>query len=170
MTREEAALRAVALVRTLADATQDQANEAGVSLTVQAARGLPGARVDERRLRRVLSALISNAVKFSPAGGSVQLAVRADGQGGVVVAVADTGIGMAPEDIPRAFEPFTQLDQSHTRHFPGSGLGLHLARLLAEAMGATPTLDSSPGAGTIATLRLPPGITTSVAAATQETT
>jgi signal transduction histidine kinase len=159
-----------ALAQALANATQDQADAAGVSLIVQAAQGLPGARVDERRLRRVLSALIGNAVKFTPAGGTVRLAARADSRGGVEVAVADTGIGMAPEDIPRAFEPFTQLDQTHTRHFPGSGLGLHLARMLAEAMGATLTLDSSPGAGTTATLRLPPGITTSVAAATQETT
>jgi signal transduction histidine kinase len=161
---------AAALADALAEAARAQAAEAGVSLAVEASPGLPQARVDERRLRRVLAALVGNAIKFTPAGGSVRIALRADARGGLDIAVVDTGIGMAPEDIPRAFEPFTQLDSSHARHFPGSGLGLHLARMLAEAMGATLGLDSSPGAGTTATLRLPPGITTSVATATQETT
>lgn len=159
-----------ALAHALAEATRDMAAEAGVSLAVEAPPGLAGARMDERRLRRVLLALIGNAVKFTPAGGSVRIAARPDPAGGLVIDVADTGIGMAREDIPRAFEPFTQLDSSNARRFPGSGLGLHLARMLAEAMGATLTLDSSPGSGTTATLRLPPAITTSAAAATQETT
>ncbi|CAH0257456.1 PAS domain-containing sensor histidine kinase [Roseomonas sp. CECT 9278] len=159
-----------ALAAALAAAAQDQAAEAGVSLAVEAPPGLPAARVDERRLKRVLTALVGNAVKFTPAGGSVRIAARAEADGGLAIAVVDTGIGMAPEDIPRAFEPFTQLDSSHARHFPGSGLGLHLARMLAEAMGATLTLDSRPGSGTTATLRLPPAITTSPAAAPQETT
>ncbi|BDG73774.1 PAS domain-containing sensor histidine kinase [Roseomonas fluvialis] len=159
-----------ALALALAEAAQAEADAAGVQLAVDAPPELPAARVDERRLRRVLSALLGNAVKFTPAEGSVRLVLRASGAGGLDIAVVDTGIGMAPEDIPRAFEPFTQLDSSHARHFPGSGLGLHLARMLAEAMGATLTLDSSPGAGTTATLRLPPGITTSVVQTTQETT
>lgn len=164
-----ASVDVAALARTLAEATQEQAAAAGVSLAVEAEPDLPAARVDERRLRRVLSALIGNAVKFTPAGGSVRVLVRGDA-GGLAIAVADTGIGIAPEDIPRAFEPFTQLDASHARHFPGSGLGLHLARMLAEAMGATLGLDSLPGAGTTATLRLPPAITTSGAGVPQETT
>jgi signal transduction histidine kinase len=159
-----------ALAHAMAAATQEEAAGAGIALGVEAPPGLPRARVDERRLRRVLAALVGNAVKFTPAGGSVRLVARPDPEGGLAIDVADTGIGMAPEDIPRAFEPFTQLDSSLARHFPGSGLGLHLARMLAEAMGATLTLDSSPGSGTTATLRLPPSITTSDAAATQETT
>jgi PAS domain S-box-containing protein len=159
-----------ALAQALAEAAQTEAAAAGVDLAVEAPPALPQARVDERRLRRVLSALVGNAVKFTPSGGSVRLVLRAGGAGGLDIAVADTGIGMAPDDIPRAFEPFTQLDSSHARQFPGSGLGLHLARMLAEAMGATLTLDSSPGAGTTATLHLLPGITTSVAEATEETT
>ena len=167
---DRAPVDVAALARALAEATQDQAAAAGVSLSLEAGSGLPEARVDERRLRRVLTALVGNAVKFTPAGGSVRVVVQAEPAGGLAIAVADTGIGMAPEDIPRAFEPFTQLDSSHARHFAGSGLGLHLARMLAEAMGATLTLDSRPGSGTTATLRLPPAITTSDAAATQETT
>ncbi len=157
------------LLAALAESLAAEAAEAGVALSVDAAAGLPGARVDARRLRRVLGALAGNAVKFTPAGGSVRLGARAD-HGALLFTVADTGIGMSAEDIPRAFEPFTQLDASLARRFPGSGLGLHLARMLAEAMGASLSLDSAPGAGTTATLRLPSGITTSAAAATQETT
>jgi len=100
----------------------------------------------------------------------VRLTVGAEPDGALAFRVSDTGIGIAPEDIPRAFEPFTQIESHHTRRYPGSGLGLHLARTLAEAMGATVTLESAPGAGTTATLRLPPGLTIPAAAAPQETT
>jgi len=70
--------------------------------------------------------------------------------------VQDSGIGMAASDIPRAFQPFTQLDGSTGRQFHGSGLGLYLARTLAEAMGMRLELDSRPGQGTTATLSIPP--------------
>jgi signal transduction histidine kinase len=76
-------------------------------------------------------------------------------EGNLVMRVADTGIGMAPADIPRAFEAFTQLDSSLSRRFPGSGLGLYLSRALAEAQGASLGLESAPGAGTTAVLRIP---------------
>ena len=68
----------------------------------------------------------------------------------------DTGIGIAAHDIERAFEPFTQLDNTLSRRFPGSGLGLHLCRALAEAQGASLVLDSTPGLGTTARLTFPP--------------
>jgi len=108
-------------------------------------------------------------VKFTPAGGTVRLAAGADAAGGVVFTVADTGIGMAEEDIPRAFEPFTQLDASRARRYAGSGLGLHLARLLAGGIGADLALESAPGRGTIATLRLPPAIAIPAREAPEET-
>jgi signal transduction histidine kinase len=108
-------------------------------------------------------------VKFTPAGGTVRLSATPDGEGGVAFAVADTGIGMPEADIPRAFEPFTQLDATAARRFGGSGLGLHLSRLLAGTMGATLALDSTPGQGTTATLRMPRGVTISGDEAHQET-
>jgi signal transduction histidine kinase len=76
--------------------------------------------------------------------------------GALEMRVVDTGIGMAEADIPRAFEPFQQLDAGLDRRFEGSGLGLPLSRALAEAQGATLSLQSRPGAGTTAILRFPP--------------
>ncbi|HYZ32955.1 MAG TPA: ATP-binding protein, partial [Crenalkalicoccus sp.] len=104
---------------------------------------------------QMLISLLSNALKFTPAGGRVTLSAALEGSGDLVLSVADTGIGMAPEDIPRAFEPFTQLDSSLARRFGGSGIGLTLCRALAEAQGLELRLDSRPGEGTIATLRFP---------------
>jgi signal transduction histidine kinase len=128
----------------------------GVTLRAEIGDGLPRIAGDERRLRQVLGSLLSNAIKFTPAGGEVLLRAAAAPDGAVAVAVVDHGVGMAPEDIPRAFEPFTQLDGAAARQFQGSGLGLHLARTLARAMGMALTLDSRPGQGTTATLTIPP--------------
>lgn len=159
-----------ALASAAAAAMRAAAEQAGLALDAEPAPGLPHVLCDERRLRRILRALLDNAVKFTPAGGQVRLTVGAEPDGALAFRVSDTGIGIAPEDIQRAFEPFTQIESHHTRRYPGSGLGLHLARTLAEAMGATVTLESAPGAGTTATLRLPPGLTIPAAAAPQETT
>ena len=127
-----------------------------VELSITAPPGLPAARADALRLRQVLLNLVSNAVKFTPAGGSVAVEARLEPDGGMLLSVTDTGIGMAEADIPRAFEPFSQLDSSLARRFEGSGLGLHLSRALAEAQGAELSLRSRPGEGTTALLRIPP--------------
>lgn len=153
-----------ALLAGLGAAMGAEAEAAGLTFEAQSAANLPHATCDERRLRRILQVLLGNAVKFTPAGGRIRLEATDDGAGGLVFRVIDTGIGMAEADIPRAFEPFTQLESSFARRYPGSGLGLHLARLLAEAIGASLSLDSVPGAGTTATLRLPRRITMSAEA------
>ena len=154
-----AAVDAQALLAELAAAMRPQAEAAGLAITLAAAPGLPRLACDPRRLRRILLALLDNAVKFTEPGGRLHLAALQDEAGDILLRVSDTGIGMAPEDIPRAFEPFTQLDSALSRRFGGSGLGLHLARLLAEAMGASLAIDSAPARGTTATLRLPRAIT-----------
>ena len=129
---------------------------AGVSLSLALPPGMPRARGDGQRLRQVLLNLLANGVKFTPEGGSVVLSAAVEPDSGdLMMKVADTGIGIAPEDIPRAFEPFTQLDNSAARRYGGSGIGLYLARALAQAQGATLELDSAPEAGTTATLRFP---------------
>ena len=143
-------LRAAGMARRVA------AEEAGIDLRLELPEALPPMRGDAGRLRQVLDALLSNALKFTPQGGQVTLAAAPSEGGGSLVTLSDTGIGMAPENIPRAFEAFTQLEAGLSRRYPGSGLGLYLARALTEAMGIRLALDSTPGQGTTATLAVPP--------------
>ncbi|MXP64113.1 PAS domain-containing sensor histidine kinase [Roseomonas sp. M0104] len=130
------------------------AEAAQVRLELAPLPELPRALAEERRLRQVLLNLLANAVKFTPAGGMVHLAAAALPDGAVEIRVSDTGIGIEAGQVERAFEPFVQLETSHARRYQGSGLGLYLARALAQAMGATLTLESLRGEGTTARLRL----------------
>jgi two-component system cell cycle sensor histidine kinase PleC len=112
-------------------------------------------KVDPDKLSRVLGSLLSNAVKFSDNGSVVRLAAGLHDCGTLTIAVEDRGVGMPPEAIDRAFAPFVQLDEGLSRQFEGSGLGLPLARLLAELHGGSIQIESAPGLGTTATLTLP---------------
>jgi PAS domain S-box-containing protein len=117
--------------------------------------GLPGLHVDPRRIAQAVANLLSNAVKFTPPGGRVAVAARLLGDGGVVLSVMDTGIGMAPETIAAAMEPFRQLDGSLARKFEGAGLGLSIARALTELHGGTLAIESEVGSGTKVSISLP---------------
>jgi len=92
--------------------------------------------------------VLANAVKFTPAGGSVTLSIVARDDGGLAVVVADTGIGMDEAALRHVFEPFQQADRSITRRFGGAGLGLAIARRLMELHDGALTADSTPGRGT----------------------
>ncbi len=111
---------------------------------------------DERKLRQVMLNLISNAVKFTPHGGRVEVSTHLDQTGARVIAVNDTGVGISPEDIERVFEPFVQADGNLDRASSGTGLGLPLSRKLVELHGGTLHLESKPGEGTTAVVTLPP--------------
>ena len=126
-----------------------------VSLEVR--RTEPGLElmVDPLRFRQVMNNLISNAVKFTSAGGHVGVSARVRPDGSAEIAVRDTGVGMKPEDIPRALEPFQQIDGGLARSFPGTGLGLPIAKGLVEAHGGTLKITSVPGEGTSVTILLP---------------
>jgi signal transduction histidine kinase len=131
----------------------DRAAVAGVSLDFQPTDlAVSG---DELRLEQVLLNLVSNAVKFTPTGGHVAVSAMLALSGEVVISVADSGIGMAPEDIPRALQPFGQIDNSLARPHGGTGLGLPLAQRLIELHGGTLTIDSELGKGTTVTVVLP---------------
>jgi signal transduction histidine kinase len=94
-------------------------------------------------------------VKFTPAGGRITLDAIQRGDGGLILTVADTGIGMAADQLQRVFEPFIQLDAGLSRRHNGVGLGLTLSRAIAEAHGGRVVLSSEPGEGTVASLILP---------------
>ncbi len=109
---------------------------------------------DAGALRRAVLNLVDNAVKYTPAGGKVEISLLvAEGEARIVV--RDTGIGIDPAGAARIFDPFVRLDAARTRDAGGSGLGLALVRAIVEAHGGTITVDSTPGAGSRFTVRLP---------------
>jgi two-component system, cell cycle sensor histidine kinase PleC len=130
-----------------------RAVQGGVELEIACPDDIPLVRGDPVRLKQILLNLLSNAIKFTPAGGRVTL--TASHAADVTITVADTGIGMAPEDIPIALEPFRQLDGSLSRRQEGAGLGLPLAKRLAELHGGSLEITSTPGRGTQVVVRLP---------------
>ncbi|MBL8698948.1 MAG: HAMP domain-containing protein [Alphaproteobacteria bacterium] len=127
---------------------------AGVTLSIDATSDLPTIEADPVKVKQVLLNLLSNAIKFTPAGGRVDLTARATGSG-VAIAVRDTGIGMAPEEIPIALAPFGQVDSRLARKYEGTGLGLPLTKAFVELHGGTLAIDSARGAGTTVTVTFP---------------
>lgn len=111
-------------------------------------------RGDATALRRAVLNLVENAIKYTPPGGKVELALTT-GDGMAVITVSDTGIGLDPADADRIFEPFVRLDAARARDTGGAGLGLAIARSIAAAHGGTLTVESRPGAGSRFVLRLP---------------
>lgn len=117
--------------------------------------GLPLVLADPDRLTQVMMNLVRNAVTYTPEGGLVSIEAATDGPGHVALSVADTGIGIPPEDLARVFERFYRTDASRARSTGGFGLGLSIARDLVEAMGGSISVDSQVGAGSRFTVRLP---------------
>jgi signal transduction histidine kinase/HAMP domain-containing protein len=110
---------------------------------------------DHARLRQIFLNLLSNSIKFSPEGGSIIVGVTSGPDGFVTVSVADTGIGMRPEDIPIALAPFGQIDSRLARRYQGTGLGLPLAKAFVEAHQGRFEIESTLGQGTTASVILP---------------
>ena len=111
-------------------------------------------RADPIRLKQILLNLLSNAVKFTPAGHRVEMVARRE-ENAFVIEVQDTGIGMTPEDVVKALQPFQQVDNSFSRRHEGTGLGLPLTKSLVELHGGTLTIQSTPSIGTTVAVRLP---------------
>ena len=124
------------------------------ALNVEMGENLPVIGADKRLIKQVLLNLLSNAIKFTPDGGQVTMRAFQD-EAGVVLAVADTGIGMDEEELKTAFSPYGQIDSTIARQHQGTGLGLPISRALAEMHGGTLTAESHKGYGTTLTLRLP---------------
>src|SRR5262249_28561307 len=117
---------------------------------------------DLTKVRQSLFNILSNACKFTE-GGTIRLEVsrREEDEGRFVFRVTDTGIGIDPEHMTRLFLPFSQMDPSPTRRVGGTGLGLAITRHFCEAMGGDIAVESTPGAGSAFTIRLPGLVTTS---------
>ena len=134
---------------------ETEAQEFGLSLRCQLPGTLPALHGDESRLQQILNNVLSNALKFTPAGGSVVVGAQTDNSGRLVIAIRDTGVGMSPDDAARALAPFVQLDNEFSRRHQGTGLGLPLAKALVELHGGVLNLNSKPNAGTVVTIVFP---------------
>ncbi len=133
----------------------ERARSGGVNLYVRIPPDLPMLHADEGRLRQIVLNLVANAVKFTPRGGSVIVAVSQRDGGDFMLKVSDTGIGIAADDLPLVMSPFVQGAESHENNLEGTGLGLPLVKLLVDLHQGTLQIESEPGEGTIATVVLP---------------
>jgi two-component system sensor histidine kinase BaeS len=146
-------VRAADLLDQVAAAHRVAADAAGVTLLTDP-DGTAWLDADPVRMRQALGNLVSNAIRHTPADGTVTLAARRDGDD-VVLTVTDTGQGIAPEDLPHVFERFWRAEKSRSRRTGGSGLGLPIVRHLVAAHDGTAEVRSEPGKGAEFTLRLP---------------
>jgi signal transduction histidine kinase len=144
-----------ALFRDCVQLMKERIREQRLTAVVEVTPGLPELMADPLRMKQILLNLLSNAVKFTPAGGRVVISACRVADGGIVIAVSDTGIGMASEMIPLALEPFRQIDSPLSRNVEGTGLGLSLVKSLTEQQGGSIAIESSPNAGTTVRLSFP---------------
>lgn len=129
-----------------------------IKLELQISPGIGNISVDQRRMRQILTELLSNAVKFTPRGGSIVLSVTRQDRGEdswLDFAITDTGIGISPDDLNTIFQPFMQIDRKLNRQYVGAGLGLSLVQQLVELHGGRIMLQSELGCGSCFTVRLP---------------
>jgi two-component system, cell cycle sensor histidine kinase PleC len=139
--------------------TRGKAHEGGLRLTSDMAPGLPNLIVDRLRFKQALLNLCSNAIKFTPPGGSVHVSANQMADDSFVLTVRDTGIGMSPEQIPVALEPFRQVASPFARNAEGTGLGLALVKSLIECHDGRLEIESALHKGTTVRLILPPART-----------
>jgi two-component system OmpR family sensor kinase/two-component system sensor histidine kinase BaeS len=137
------------LIADVVAAYASRATSGGIALTGMAPP-LPDLEVDPVRVREIIENLVSNALRYTPAGGSIRIEAAPAANGGVAVSVADTGAGIAPDDLPRVFERFAKSADSG-----GSGLGLAIAKRLVEAHGGEIRAESDLGRGTMVEFTLP---------------
>jgi PAS domain S-box-containing protein len=152
---DEATFAVDHLARVASRLVEERATRAELKLSIDIPADLPLVRGDERKLKQVVINLLTNAIKFTPSGGSVVLRARLALDGDLLIEVADTGIGIAAEDIPTALSPFGQVDGKLSRKYEGTGLGLPLSRALVELHEGSLSIASELGRGTTVTVRLP---------------
>jgi signal transduction histidine kinase len=149
-TRTDVAAIVADTVEAFAPSFQDR----GISVRTNIPADFPGVEADPDRLRQIVQNLVENALRYTSAGGTVEIALRAE-DGGVRIQVADTGRGIGAADLPHIFEHFYRADPSRARASGGTGLGLAIVKSLVEAHHGRVTVESTPGAGSTFTVRLP---------------
>jgi signal transduction histidine kinase len=132
----------------------ERAGRHNLRLQADLASDLPLLAADRQMMRQILNNLLSNAVKFTLEGGAITVRTGRTSES-IWLAVEDSGIGMAPEDIPKALTPYMQIDSAQNREHRGTGLGLPLVKALVELHGGSLMIDSAPGVGTTITLFFP---------------
>jgi signal transduction histidine kinase len=150
------------LARLLQEVVDEQRVQVGSQypLSLKVLGVLPALSVDPYRMQQVLSNVLQNAIKYSPAGGDVAITVRAQGQG-VLITVADRGIGLPPEELETIFEAFGRASNAQRQQLPGMGLGLYITRQIVEQHGGRIWMESpGEGSGTLASIWLPPDTAT----------
>lgn len=131
------------------------AEEGELEAEIGLADNLPQLMGDQRLIKQALLNLLSNAIKFTPPGGRISIAGHLDADGGLVLTVADTGVGIPANDVARVLEPFAQVESTLARKHAGTGLGLPLAKSFIELHGGEFRVDSTPGEGTRVLMRFP---------------
>lgn len=143
------------IVRSSLRFVNERAHAAGIGLSTRLAPDLPALRADPRKMKQVLINLLSNAVKFTSAGGAVAIEARLKPGGQLCIAVADTGVGIAKDDLRNVFRPFQQISAMLSRNVEGSGLGLAITKSLVDLHGGDLAIESELGKGTVVTVTLP---------------
>jgi signal transduction histidine kinase len=138
------------VVRTVVRLVSPKADDAGLSLETVMPDVPPLLFCDRLKLKQILLNLLSNAVKFTPVGGSISVSVAIDPERGFIIAVKDSGIGIAEADLPRVLQPFVQVDSALSRAHNGTGLGLPLVSVMTELHGGKLEIESAPDRGTTA--------------------
>jgi len=147
-------VRLDALVADCARAAQVLATQKGLRLNISGELRAITVNGDDEMLKRMLLNLLDNAVKYTPSGGEVSIALGSqNGEGRIVV--TDNGIGIPAEDQPRIFDRFYRVDKTRSRALGGAGLGLSIARWIAEGHGGSLSVESAPGKGSAFTVELP---------------
>lgn len=152
---DEEAVDVVETLRTCLRIVEGRAVDAGLKLEMSCPPGLPMLRADARALKQILLNLLSNSVKFTPSGGRIDAVARLDRDGGLLLTVIDTGVGISVENLPKVVLPFVQVDSGLDRKHEGTGLGLSLAKSLTEQLGGRLEIESELGAGTRAVAWFP---------------
>jgi len=138
-----------AVVSEVVRALQQLAESKNIRVGVQLSKSVKQVTVDPDKFRQILNNYLSNALKFTPQGGKVEVRIKPEGSDSFRLEVEDSGIGIRSEDFDRLFKQFEQLDPSSSKKYPGTGLGLYLTKSMVESHGGQIGVKSAPGKGSL---------------------